>query len=101
MANGQRKTAPNGSTPMNVVAARVRQAREFYPGRLTQDQLSGRLAALKVMIDRPAITKIELGARKVCDFELIALANALNVDILWLLGLQSTGGPVKSERSDR
>ncbi|MBU6178147.1 MAG: helix-turn-helix transcriptional regulator [Verrucomicrobia bacterium] len=86
---------------MNVVAARVRQAREFYPGRLTQDQLSGRLAALKVMIDRPAITKIELGARKVCDFELIALANALNVDILWLLGLQSTGGPVKSERSDR
>ena len=38
MANGQRKTAPNGSTPMNVVAVRVRQAREFYPGRLTQDR---------------------------------------------------------------
>jgi len=78
---------------MNVVAARVRQAREFFPGKLTQDQLSGRLAAMQVVIDRPAITKIELGSRKVCDFELIALAKALNVDVRWLLGMQTAGGP--------
>jgi transcriptional regulator with XRE-family HTH domain len=99
MVKGTKRTAPKRATPLNVVAARVRQAREIYPGRLTQDQLSGRLAALKVAIDRPAITKIELGSRKVCDFELIALANALNVDVRWLLGMQTTGGPGKPERS--
>jgi hypothetical protein len=99
MVKGEKNLGTGKLTSMNVVAARVREARDLFPGRLTQDQLSGRLAALKVAIDRPAITKIELGSRKVCDYELIALANALSVDVRWLLGLQTTGGPSKSERS--
>ena len=85
----------------NIVSGRIRLARESFPGHLTQDQLSGRLAALKVMIDRPAITKIELATRRVCDFELVAFASALKVDVRWLLGLQSSGGPNASEGNRR
>jgi hypothetical protein len=81
----------------NIVGSRIRYAREHFRGRLTQDQLSGRLAALDLSIDRPAITKIELGLRHVYDFELVALAVALKVDVRWLLGLQETGGPSGSK----
>lgn len=78
---------------MNLVGPRVRQARRAFSGRLTQDQLSGRLAALSVSIDRPGITKIELGMRHVSDFEVVALARALKVDVKWLLGIENTGSP--------
>jgi transcriptional regulator with XRE-family HTH domain len=56
--------------------------------KITQDQLSGRLANLGVSLDRAAVAKIEIGLRSVFDFELPALANALKVDVRWLLGLQ-------------
>lgn len=56
---------------------------------MTQDQLSGRLAAIDVSIDRAGIAKIELGLRRVLDFEVVALAIALKVDAAWLLGLES------------
>jgi hypothetical protein len=83
----------------NIVSRRVRIARELFPGFLTQDQLSGRLAAQKTLIDRPAIAKIETGTRGVNDFEVVALAKALKVDVRWLLGIQETGGPEFKERS--
>jgi hypothetical protein len=73
----------------NLVGSRVRIARQEFLGHLTQDQLSGRLAALKVSIDRAAITKIELGMRHVYDYELVPLAEALKVDVRWLLGIES------------
>jgi hypothetical protein len=65
---------------------------------LTQDQLAGRLAAKGISLDRVAITKIEGGQRCVFDFELPALAEALKVDLRWLLGVQSDSGPESSER---
>ena len=83
--------------PKNLVGPRVREARKAYPGGLTQDQLSGRLAALTVTIDRPGIAKIELGIRQVYDTELAALAQALKVDVRWLLGMQDSGGPANGE----
>jgi hypothetical protein len=46
------------------------------------------LAGVLVSIDRAAIAKIELGQRRVCDFELIALADVLRVDVKWLLGIE-------------
>lgn len=52
---------------------------------MTQDALSGRLARLGVQLDRAAIAKIENGHRRVLDFELKALAEALGVNIDWLL----------------
>ncbi len=82
----------------NIVGPSIREARKAYHGGLTQDQLSGRLAALRVSIDRAGIAKIELGMRHVYDFELAALARALKVDVKWLLGIETSGGPAKIGR---
>lgn len=70
----------------NIVGARVAQARKERRPRLTQNELSGRLARLGIQLDRAAIAKIENGQRYVLDYELRALARALGADLLWLLG---------------
>lgn len=72
----------------NLIGSRVRQGRLDYPGKLTQDQLSGKLAALGTVLDRAAIAKIELGLRHVYDYEIAPLASALKVDVKWLLGIE-------------
>jgi hypothetical protein len=72
----------------NIVGARIRQARKAFPGGLTQDQLSGKLAALNVQLDRAGIAKVELGIRHVFDYEVAALARALKIDLKWLLGVE-------------
>jgi hypothetical protein len=82
----------------NVVGARIRKARLAFNPPLTQDQLSGRLAAKGGNLDRVAITKIECWQRCVFDFELPLLAEVLRVDVRWLLGMQETGGPAQKER---
>lgn len=82
----------------NIIAGRMRQARSAFDPPLTQDQLAGRLAAKGITLDRVAITKVECGQRCVFDFELPVLAEVLKVDIRWLLGIQSAGGPSKSGR---
>jgi transcriptional regulator with XRE-family HTH domain len=69
----------------NIIGARVKQARLSTKPPLTQDELSGRVAIHGVKLDRSAIAKIEGGIRLVSDFELLALAKALNVDVRWLL----------------
>lgn len=74
---------------MNIVGGRVRLARRQLKPPLTQDQLSGRLAGHRVSLDRAAIAKIELGLRRVTDFETVALAQVLKVDVTWLLGIHS------------
>jgi transcriptional regulator with XRE-family HTH domain len=48
--------------------------------------LSGKLAGIGIGLDRAAIAKIETDRRGVLDFELKALARALNVKADWLLG---------------
>jgi len=73
-------------------------ARLAFNPPLTQDQLSGRLAAKGLALDRVAITKIECGQRCVFDFEVPVLAEVLKVDVRWLLGIQNTGGPAKAGR---
>ena len=72
-------------TPKNIVGSRVAKARRSHV-RLTQDQLSAKLARAGVQIDRAGISKIENGMRGVSDFELKALAKALAVPVDWLLG---------------
>jgi transcriptional regulator with XRE-family HTH domain len=75
--------------PLNIIASRVRDARLSHKPPLTQDQLSGKLAAIGVSIDRAGISKIETGARSVLDYEVKALAKALGVSSGWLLGERS------------
>jgi len=74
------------SDSLNLTGKQVRQARLERKPPLTQDQLSGKLASLGVSIDRAGISKIEIGARCVLDFELKAFAKALGVTVTWLLG---------------
>ena len=71
----------------NIVGKRVKEARRFHSPPLTQDQLSGRLAAEGVQLDRVAIAKIETGLRCAFDYEVKALASALKVNASWLLGI--------------
>jgi hypothetical protein len=73
----------------NIVGKRVKQARLSHRPALTQDQLSGKLAAEGVQLDRVAIAKIETGIRCVFDYEVSALAKLLRVDVRWLLGIQN------------
>ena len=74
--------------PLNIIANRVRDARAKRKPALTQDELSGQLAALGVTIDRAGVSKIESGTRSVLDYELKALAKALGVSVGWLLGIE-------------
>lgn len=74
--------------PQNIVGERVKKARLRRKPPLTQDELSGRLAVLRVSIDRAGISKVEGGTRRVLDFEVKALAKALGVSVGWLLGTE-------------
>jgi len=70
----------------NIIGARVAEARKAHNPRLTQNELSGKLARLGIQLDRAAVAKIENGQRHVLDYELRALARALGVEVNWLLG---------------
>jgi hypothetical protein len=72
----------------NLVGARVRHARGAAQPPLTQEELSEKLAKLGVSLDRAGVAKVETGIRGVLDFELVALATALNVKVTWLLGVK-------------
>ena len=77
-----------GQTFQNLVGERVKQARSETNPPLTQIGLSKKLSKLGVNIDRAGIAKIETGIRGVLDFELLALAKALEVKVAWLLGIK-------------
>ena len=68
----------------NIIGARVRQARLRAEPPISQEDLSGKLAALGVTLDRSAISRIEASERYVMDYEADALAKALKVDVGWL-----------------
>jgi transcriptional regulator with XRE-family HTH domain len=70
----------------NLVGERLKLARG--KAKLTQDELSRKLAKHGVSIDRAGVAKIETGIRGVLDFELVALAKVLGVKVTWLLGVK-------------
>lgn len=74
----------------NLVGGRVRQARYRLEPKVSQDDLSGRLARQGVTIDRAGISKIESFERYVLDYEAAALAKALRVSVAWLYGETGT-----------
>ncbi len=75
-----------GQIGQNLVGERVKEARGKAQPPITQDELSKKLTKLGVSIDRAGVAKIETGIRGVLDFELVALAKALEVKVTWLLG---------------
>ncbi len=70
----------------NLVGERIKKARG--KAKLTQDELSRKLAKHGVSIDRAGVAKIETGIRGVLDFELVALAKVLGVKVTWLLSVK-------------
>lgn len=77
-----------GQPTQNLIGERVKKARAQAKPPLTQDELSKKLHKLGVSIDRAGVAKIETGIRGVLDYELVALAKALDVKVSWLLGLK-------------
>ena len=67
----------------NLCGGQVRKLREGL--KITQTELAARMQVRGVMIDQKAISRIELGARVVADYELDALADALHAAVRWLL----------------
>ena len=72
----------------NLVGSRIRQARLAEKPRMTLADLSARLEVLGISLSISSIAKIERGERIVTDVQLVALAKALKVSALWLLGLK-------------
>lgn len=73
----------NGSK--NVCGARVKAARKKL--KLSQENLAVKLQTQGVVIERDSVSRIEIGARFVADYELLALCRALNVSLEYLLSV--------------
>ncbi|WFR57778.1 helix-turn-helix transcriptional regulator [Anaerocolumna sp. AGMB13025] len=69
----------------NLIGDRVREARHRRNPKITQLDLLARLAIRGIYMESTSISKIESYKRPVTDIELVAIAEALNVSILWLL----------------
>ena len=69
----------------NICGERVHEARRKL--KLSQEQLAARLQVSGVNIERDSISRIEIGTRFVADYELAALAHALEVSVDYLLGI--------------
>jgi hypothetical protein len=70
---------------MNLIGPRVRKARTKSKPPVTQKELSMRAIKCGADIDRAGVAKIETGIRCVLDYEVVALAKALGVSVVWLL----------------
>ena len=70
----------------NVIGERVRLARLAMRPPVSQDDLSGRLAARGIQITQTGISKLENRQRYVMDYEALAIAKALKVSASWLFG---------------
>lgn len=75
------------SKPHNCCGEKVRLARE--QAGLSQEQLAAKVQLQGHALTQKAISRIEAGSRVVPDYEIPLLANALQVDPLWLLGIGS------------
>ncbi|OON96413.1 MAG: hypothetical protein ATN36_05580 [Epulopiscium sp. Nele67-Bin005] len=73
----------NKNSHKNIIGLRLRNHRKEH--KITQEHLSARLQLQGLSIDRTTISKIERGERLVLDYEIVAIAKALNVEIKWLL----------------
>jgi hypothetical protein len=74
------------SESKNVIGERVRLARVAMRPPVSQEDLSGRLAARGVQITQTGISKLEKRQRYVLDYEALAIARALRVSMSWLYG---------------
>ncbi|HIG0358592.1 TPA: helix-turn-helix domain-containing protein [Clostridium sporogenes] len=69
----------------NIIGNRVKEARNMHKPALTQANLAAKLDFMDIRLDRISISRIESGDRFVSDYEVVALAKALEVSLDWLL----------------
>ena len=69
------------ATPKNMIGPTIRKLRHAQRTKVTQEDLVGRLAVRGVSLDRTALLRIESRARKITDYEALAIADALHVTI--------------------
>jgi hypothetical protein len=81
-------TEPADKTVRNACGPRVRIARRRAVPKVSQADLSARLATYGVDLNQASISKIEKQTRIVTDAELVALAAALAVRVGWLVNEQ-------------
>ena len=70
----------------NLIGQRIKIARAMMNPPISQADLLARLQLNEMQISQATLSKIETGTRAVSDKELVEIAKALDVDILWLLG---------------
>ena len=75
----------------NISGGRIREARLKL--RLSQVDLAARLQVEGILIERDSISRIEIGARFVPDYEIPLFAKVLHVSSDWLLGLTDRPSP--------
>ena len=63
----------------NIIGKRVKMIRKNK--KLTQEELTARIQVKGIDIDRTMLSKIETDSREVYDFEVKAIAEALDVSI--------------------
>lgn len=73
----------------NLCGDRIREARQKK--RFSQSDLSKLLQLRGIMVERDVISRMESGARIVTDFEAMAIAEVLEVLVLWLLDKEKAG----------
>ena len=68
-------------TLRNVTGNAIHRIRMAAKPKITQEDMVGRLARQGIQINQSQIAKIESGQRPVLDYELAAIAKALNVPV--------------------
>lgn len=68
----------------NICGDRIRMAR--LEKRLSQTDLASLLQLQGVPAERDIISRMEMGDRLVTDYEVVTIAEVLDVPVLWLLG---------------
>jgi len=74
----------------NIIGKTIRVLRKRK--NLTQDELTAKIQLTGINIDRPMLSRIETNSREVYDFEVKAIAEALDMSINDLF---STNSPEK------
>ena len=67
----------------NLAGRRILEALETL--HLSQRQMAAKLQVKEVMLDQKALSRIERQERFLSDFELLIIAEVLDVDVIWLL----------------
>lgn len=89
-ASSIRRSANAGA---NVISLRLRAARALHDPPLSMEETSQRVARISDLeITRNMIVKIETNRRSVYDYEVRILAEALGVDVRFLLGISDDPG---------